>query len=121
MPAKTAGETRPSMREASESRHTSSRPKAPRSANPSNVSGMRATSPRNATADEYVRSLCLAAASSTSRPSAAAVSVQVAEERVLPAGEREERHRRGDADVDADHPRLRLVAELAHRCPARGE
>ena len=39
--------------------------------------------------------------------------VQVAEERVLPAREREERDGRGDADVDADHARLDLVAEAA--------
>src|SRR3954447_21358763 len=37
------------------------------------------------------------------------VRVQVSEEGVLPAAEREERDRRGDADVDADHARLDLV------------
>src|SRR3954464_4545350 len=39
------------------------------------------------------------------------VGVQGAEERVLPAREREERDRRRDADVDADHPDLDVVAE----------
>ena len=47
--------------------------------------------------------------------------VQVAEERVLPAGEREERDRRGDADVDADHARLDLVPEAPDRRAGLGE
>src|SRR3954451_7726246 len=42
-----------------------------------------------------------------------AVRVQVTQERVLPAREREERDRRGDADVDADHARLDLVTVAA--------
>ena len=50
-----------------------------------------------------------------------AVGVQVAEEAVLPAGEREERDRRGDADVDADHARVDLVAKAAHRGAVLGE
>ena len=37
------------------------------------------------------------------------------EERVLPAREREERHRRGDADVHADHADLDVVAEAPDR------
>src|SRR5829696_796838 len=44
-----------------------------------------------------------------------AVGVQVAEERVLPAREREEGDGRGDADVDADHARLDLVAVAPDR------
>src|ERR1700722_3569941 len=43
----------------------------------------------------------------------AALRVQIAEEAVLPAGEREIRHRRGDADVDPDVAGTNLVAELA--------
>src|SRR5438046_7450843 len=42
----------------------------------------------------------------------AALGVEVAEEAVLPAAEREERHGRGDADVDADVAGARLVPEL---------
>src|SRR5207244_13024774 len=38
--------------------------------------------------------------------------VEVAQERALPPDEREERHRRGDADVDADHPGLDAAPEL---------
>src|ERR1700726_1378522 len=44
-----------------------------------------------------------------------AVSVEVAEEGVLPAGEGEERHWRGHPDVDADHARLHLMAVAANR------
>src|SRR3954454_22519077 len=51
-----------------------------------------------------------------------AVGVQVAQEAVLPAAEREEGHRRRDADVDADHPGLDVVAEAADRAAGlRGE
>src|SRR5438105_2266772 len=39
-----------------------------------------------------------------------AVSVQVAQEGVLPSREREECDRRGDPDVDADHSGLHVVA-----------
>src|SRR3954467_2877492 len=44
-----------------------------------------------------------------------AVRVQVAEERVLPAREREEGDGRRDPDVDADHARLDLVGVAAYR------
>src|SRR5207248_6336673 len=40
-----------------------------------------------------------------------AVHVQVAEERILPAAERVERHRHRDRHVDADHPHLDLGRE----------
>src|ERR671922_2528680 len=50
-----------------------------------------------------------------------AVSVQVAKERVLPARERKERHGGRDADVDADHAGLGLVAEAPHRGTGLGE
>src|SRR5215204_4486529 len=50
-----------------------------------------------------------------------AVRVQVAEERVLPAREREERDRRRDADVDPDHAGLDLVAEAPHGGAVLGE
>src|SRR5262245_34800128 len=46
-----------------------------------------------------------------------AVRLQVAEERGLASAERKEGHRRGDADVDADHARRRPRLELA-RVPA---
>ena len=42
-----------------------------------------------------------------------ALDVEVAEEGVVPAGEGEHRHRRGHADVDADHAGLHAVLELA--------
>src|SRR5262245_7287133 len=41
------------------------------------------------------------------------LAVQVAEETFPGAAERKERHRRGDADVDADVANLRFVAKLA--------
>ena len=47
--------------------------------------------------------------------------VQVAEERLLPAAEREEGHRRGDADVDAEHAGLRSALERARRGPRARE
>src|SRR3954453_22057785 len=50
-----------------------------------------------------------------------AVGVQVAQEAVLPAAEREEGHRRRDADVDADHPGLDFVAEAADGRAVLGE
>src|SRR5581483_9103786 len=50
-----------------------------------------------------------------------AVRVQVAEERVLPPAEREEGHRRRDADVHPDHAGLDLVAVAAHRRARLGE
>src|SRR5689334_17604541 len=50
-----------------------------------------------------------------------AVRMQVAEERMLPAGERIEAERLGDADVDADHPRFDALAEFARRGAARRE
>src|SRR3954453_12030609 len=43
----------------------------------------------------------------------AAMGVQIAEERVLPAREREEGHGRRDADVHADHPGVAIVAVAA--------
>src|SRR5262245_12287330 len=51
----------------------------------------------------------------------AALCVQITEEAFFPAREREERHRRGHAHVDADVARTRLVAELARRRTAAGE
>src|SRR5262245_21379812 len=45
----------------------------------------------------------------------AALCVQITEEAFFPAREREERHGRGHAHVDADVARTRLVAELARR------
>src|SRR5713101_985582 len=52
----------------------------------------------------------------------AALGVEIAEEAFLPAAEGEERHRRGDAHVDADIASLGLVAELAGgRAAARKE
>src|ERR1700720_4041652 len=47
--------------------------------------------------------------------------VQVAEEGALPTGEGEEGHRRGDADVDADHARLDPRAEVPGVAAAAGE
>ncbi len=41
--------------------------------------------------------------------------------RLLPAAEREEGHRRGHTDVDADIAGLGFVPELARRRPAGGE
>ena len=49
------------------------------------------------------------------------LAVQVAEEALARAAEREVGHRRGDADVDPDVAHLRLVAELAGVRAARGE
>src|SRR3982751_2508049 len=43
----------------------------------------------------------------------AARDVGVAEKRLVPAGEGEPRHRRGHADVDADHPGVEALLELA--------
>src|SRR4051812_45370410 len=49
-----------------------------------------------------------------------AVGVQVAEERVLPAREREESHRRGHTDVHSHHAGLHIAAVAAHgRCALR--
>src|SRR5438034_5682691 len=45
----------------------------------------------------------------------AALGVQIAEEALLPAREREEGHWRGHADVDADIAGARLAAKLACR------
>src|SRR3954451_5126950 len=50
-----------------------------------------------------------------------ALDVQVAEERSIPAGEREPCHRGGDADVDADHAGVEVAFELAGRVAAAGE
>src|SRR5256885_11056440 len=50
-----------------------------------------------------------------------AVRVQVAEERALPAGEREEGDRRRDADVDPDHADLDVVPVAAGGRPGLGE
>src|SRR5262245_9491516 len=47
----------------------------------------------------------------------AAVRLEIAEKAVLGAAERKIRHRRGDADVDADHRRGRMLRELARRLP----
>ena len=44
-----------------------------------------------------------------------ALSVHVAEERILPSAKWEERHRCGDTDIDPDVSRLRFVPELARR------
>src|SRR5262245_25096645 len=43
------------------------------------------------------------------------LNVQVAEERLVPAREREPRHWGGDADIDADHARVEAALELARR------
>src|SRR5687768_7323916 len=51
----------------------------------------------------------------------AAVRLRVAEERLLRAAEGEERHGRGDADVDTEHGRVDAVAVLARRLAAGGE
>src|SRR5262245_46362559 len=40
------------------------------------------------------------------------LDVQVAEERLVPAGEGEPRHRGRHPDVDADHPRIEMLLEL---------
>ena len=50
-----------------------------------------------------------------------AVHVQVAEERILPAAERVERHRHRDRHVDADHADLDLVLEAARGAARLGE
>src|SRR6266542_3789010 len=50
-----------------------------------------------------------------------AVGVEVAEEGVLPAGEREEGDGGGNADVDADHADLDVVAEATDRRAGLGE
>src|SRR5581483_3583090 len=50
-----------------------------------------------------------------------AVRMQVAEEAVLPAAEREEGDRRRHPDVHPDHPGLDLVAEAADRGARLGE
>src|SRR5437868_6683296 len=50
-----------------------------------------------------------------------ALGVEVAEEAVLPAAEREERHRGGDADVDADIAGAGLVPELPRGGATAGE
>ena len=44
-----------------------------------------------------------------------ALDVQVAEEGLIPTREREPRHRRGDADVDADHAGVKAALEFAGR------
>src|SRR5262245_7817272 len=49
------------------------------------------------------------------------LGLQVAEEAVPRAAERELRHGRGDADVDADHRRGRQACVLARRLAAGGE
>src|SRR5262249_47423367 len=49
------------------------------------------------------------------------LDVQVAEERLVPAGEREPGHRRRHADVDADHPGVETALELAGRPAAPRE
>ena len=51
----------------------------------------------------------------------AAVGVEVAEERALPAREREEGHRGGDADVHADHADLDVVPVAADGRARLGE
>ena len=53
--------------------------------------------------------------------SVAALRVQVAEETVVPAAEREVRHRRRDPDVDPDVTRVRFVPELSRHRAALGE
>ena len=50
-----------------------------------------------------------------------AVGVEVAEEGVLPTGEGEERHRGGDAYVDADHADFAAGTVLAGALAAGGE
>jgi hypothetical protein len=45
--------------------------------------------------------------------------VQVAEERAVPARERKPGHRRGYADVDADHAGVEVVLELSGRRNAK--
>src|SRR5262249_46381875 len=49
------------------------------------------------------------------------LNVQVAEERLVPAGEREPGHRGGHADVDADHAGVEVTLELTRRPAAPGE
>ena len=51
----------------------------------------------------------------------AAMRVQVSEERLLPAGEREEGHGRGHADIDADHADLDARGIFAGRFSVSGE
>src|SRR5215217_3127360 len=51
----------------------------------------------------------------------AALDVEVAVERVVPTGEGEHRHRRGDADVDSHHSGLHAMLELACGLSAVGE
>src|ERR1700690_1560932 len=51
----------------------------------------------------------------------APLDMEVPEEGGVPPGEREHRHRGGDADVDPHHPRLDPVLELAGRGPRRRE
>src|SRR3954471_3899143 len=50
-----------------------------------------------------------------------ALDVQVAEERPVPAGEREPCHRGGDADVDADHAGVEVAFEMAGGVAASSE
>src|SRR5262245_10947975 len=49
------------------------------------------------------------------------LNVQVAEERFVPAGEREPGHRRRDADVHADHACVEATFELPGCVTAAGE
>src|SRR5262249_15700403 len=44
-----------------------------------------------------------------------ALNVQIAEERRVPAGKREPRHRRGHTDVDADHAGIETMLDVAGR------
>src|SRR5690606_12107225 len=50
-----------------------------------------------------------------------AVGVEVAVKGIAPAGKGEDRHRRGHADVDAQHPRLRVAPESPGRRAAAGK
>lgn len=50
-----------------------------------------------------------------------ALEVEVAEERLVPAGEREPRHRGGHADVDADHAGVEMLFEFAGGVAVAGE
>src|SRR3954470_12861923 len=51
----------------------------------------------------------------------AALDVQVAEERAVPAGEWEPGHRSGHADVDADHAGVEVLLELSGGVTAASE
>src|SRR5579872_3752495 len=55
------------------------------------------------------------------RDGIAAVRVEIAEEGILPTGEREKRHGSGDPDIDADHSYFDAVGVLPGGFAVRGK